>query len=106
MRVSPKLGYGFCEILTEFPLHFCPVLLGFNEFLRRKRLSPGTQDPVQVERGTDQRQVRKRLWKVPEAFAVMAGLFGVESEVIGIAQHLLERQSCLIDPARAGKRFD
>ncbi len=28
MVLSQKLGHGFFEILTEVPLHFCPVLLG------------------------------------------------------------------------------
>lgn len=37
MVLPQKLGHRFCEILTEWVLFFCPVLLGRNELLRRSR---------------------------------------------------------------------
>ena len=45
---------------------------------------------VQVERSADEREMRKCLGKVSEGFAAGPDLFGVETEVVGIAEHFFE----------------
>src|SRR3569832_814244 len=65
---------------------------------------------VEVEGGADQSQVGEGLRKVSERFADRSGLFGIESEVVGIPEHLLEDQPgavelLAVEPAGAGHRL-
>ena len=50
------------------------------------------QCTIQVECGTDQGQMREGLRKVSERFAASPYLFGIEPQMIGVAQHLFEQQ--------------
>src|SRR5687768_7405689 len=60
------------------------------------------QGSIEVVGGADQRQMGERLREVPELLAGGADLLGVEAEVVGVGEHLLERQPGLVHPARAG----
>src|SRR5262245_17673031 len=46
--------------------------------------------------------MRKRLREVAQGFTAIAGLFGVQSEVVGITKHLLEEESRLFQARRVG----
>src|SRR6201984_563412 len=50
---------------------------------------------VQVVRGADQPDVSKCLWEVSQRFATRTGLLGVQAEVVGVGQHLLEDEAGL-----------
>src|SRR5258706_8744918 len=39
----------------------------------------------------------KRLWKVPQNFTSGPNLLGIQSNVVGVGQHLLENQACLLE---------
>ena len=52
--------------------------------------------PVQVEGGADQCQMGERLGEIAERFTAAARLFRVETEMIGIAEHLLEEQPSVV----------
>ena len=57
---------------------------------------------VEVERGADQRQVGECLREVALLVAGAADLLGVQAEVVGVGEHLLEGQPRVVDaPARA-----
>src|SRR5260370_39568023 len=57
---------------------------------------------VEVERGADQRQVGQRLGEVPLLLSGAADLLGIQACVVGVGEHLLERQPRLVEaPARA-----
>ena len=57
-----------------------------------------SQDPIEIEGGADQGQMRERLGEVSQCFAMVAGLFPVEAYMVGIPQHALEEQSRFIEP--------
>src|SRR5688572_17389126 len=70
-----------------------------------------TPCPVEVERGADQPQVGERLWEVPQRLAVWTRLLRIQPQVVGVAEHLLEQQPCLLQPPPvgppgAGQRLD
>ena len=50
----------------------------------------GAEGAVEVEGGADEREVREGLREIAKGLALRAGLFGVEAEVIGVAQHAFE----------------
>ena len=61
--------------------------------------------------GADQADVGERLREVSQGLAAAAGLFGVEAKMIGIAEHLFEKQPGIIESggicaAGAGEGFD
>src|SRR5687767_12582067 len=61
-----------------------------------------TQRPVEVERGTNETQVRERLRKVAQRLAARARLFRVQPQVVGVAEHLLEQKPGLLQPPPVG----
>src|SRR5713226_8776600 len=72
---------------------------------------PIAERAIEIERGADQCKVCEGLWKVAERLPLRAGLFCEQPEVIGVSQHALEDQSCLIQffgdfLARPRQRFD
>src|SRR5215212_8974069 len=54
---------------------------------------------VEVDGGIDQGQVREGLWEVAQLFAGRADLFGEEPNMVPVRQHLLERESSLLESA-------
>ena len=64
--------------------------------------SPGAECPVEVEGGTDQGQVGERLREVAQGFTAVASLFGVQAQVVSVAEHLLEEQPGVFQPGRVG----
>src|SRR5215469_2196469 len=61
---------------------------------------------VEVERGADQRQVGEGLREVALLLAGTADLLGVQAQVVGVGEHLLEGQPCLVKSPGAGERLD
>ena len=64
------------------------------------RLVPSPERTVQVEGRADHREVREGLGEIAESLSARAGLLGVEVEMVGVAEHLLEDQPCALQ-ARA-----
>ena len=63
---------------------------------------PRSQSSVEVERRADEGQVGERLREVAQSFAAVAGLFGVEAEVVGVAEHLLEQKASVFEAGGIG----
>src|SRR5829696_4579865 len=61
---------------------------------------------VEAGRGVDQGQVREGLGEVPDLFPGQGDLLGVQPDVVGVGQHLLEGRPCVVDPAGAGQGVD
>src|SRR5262249_19231072 len=86
-------------------MHFHVVHFGSKHEISSKqhngKVSPlslmagGGQTAVQVIGGADQGQVSKRLREVPQVFAARSQFLGVEAEVVGISQGLLEEEAGL-----------
>src|SRR6266516_1574998 len=57
------------------------------------------QPTVQVERGTDQSHMRERLREVAQRLAQRPRFLGVQPQVVGVGQHLLEDEWRLIHNA-------
>src|SRR5207342_2874894 len=55
---------------------------------------------------TDQREMGERLWEVAERLPRRPDLLGVEAEVVGVGEHLLEGETRLVESAGAGERLD
>ena len=64
------------------------------------------QLPVEVQDRGDEREVGERLREVADLLSGGVDLFGVEADVVGVGQHLRERQPSLVEPPRAGERID
>src|SRR6266540_1732377 len=64
------------------------------------------QPLVDADRGVDQREVGERLREVADLLAGGVDLLGIEAEVVGIGQHLRERQPGVVEAPRAGERVD
>ena len=60
--------------------------------------SAGPQRAVQVERGADQGEMGESLRKISQGLTAMTGLFRVEANMVGKAEHPLENQSRLLEP--------
>src|SRR6516165_11263234 len=60
--------------------------------------SAGSQRAVQVERSADQCKVRESLGEVSQGLAAMPGLFRIEADMVGKAEHPLENQSRFLEP--------
>src|SRR5215212_5335846 len=69
-------------------------------------LPPLPERPVQVEGGADKGQVREGLGEVTEGLAARADLLGVEPQMVGVANHLLEDEARFFEPAGARERLD
>ena len=72
---------------------------------------PPPEGAIEVERGADQSEMRKGLREIAERLALGAGLFGVEAEVIGVAEHAFEEEARFVKPrgiglTRASECFD
>src|SRR4029079_109519 len=67
---------------------------------------PSGQLSVQGDRGLDKSQMGERLGEVSQLFAAGADLFGEQAEMVGVGQHLLERQPGLVQPAGPGEGVD
>ncbi len=67
----------------------------------RKSALPGIEGQVEVCGGADQSKMCKRLWEVSQLFTGMGHFFGIETEVVGIAQHFFKDQSSLLQPTGA-----
>ena len=63
-------------------------------------MMPAAQCPIQIEGRADQGQMGEGLRKVAQGLAAVAGLLGVQPEVIGVTEHLLENQPGLVQPRR------
>jgi len=57
---------------------------------------------IEVDRGGNQRQVRECLGEVAEQLAARADLLGVEAEVVGVGEPLLEGELGFIESTGAG----
>ena len=57
---------------------------------------------VWICRGADQRSVGQRLGKFPLLLSGAADLLGIQAEVVGVGEHLLERQPRLVQALGAG----
>src|ERR687897_1229210 len=74
---------------------------------REHRLDPASTVVdlvVEVERRVDERQVAERLREVAKLLAGQPNLLGVETEVVGVGAHLLQRQPRILEPPRASQR--
>ena len=69
--------------------------------LESMQLAPPSERPVKVESGANEAQMREGLREVSQRLAAGPDLLGVESQVIGIAEHLLEDEPGLFQPPRA-----
>jgi hypothetical protein len=72
----------------------------------RWRISLSAELAVEVDGGADQREVGERLGEVAELLAGGSDFFGVEAEVVGVGEHLVERETRVVEAAGAGERFD
>src|SRR4028119_72833 len=65
-----------------------------------------SERPVEVEGGADEGQVGEGLREVAQGLAGVPDLLGVQPEVVGVAEHLLEHQARLVHPTCARQRLD
>src|SRR5262245_13485743 len=56
-------------------------------------VSARAEGPVEVEGGADQGEVSEGLGEVAQGLAARAGLLGIETEMIRVADHLLEQEA-------------
>src|SRR6266852_7109692 len=69
------------------------------------RAASGIHCAVEAMSGADQRQMGKGLGKVSQVLAARAELLGIQTKVVGVAQHLLEDEARLVHVAGAGQRL-
>src|SRR5436309_7079048 len=69
-------------------------------------MAGGREPAVEIEGGADERQVRERLGEVAEVLCLRTQLLAVQSEVIGVAEHLLEEEPRLLQIPHAGEALD
>src|SRR5262245_63920236 len=60
------------------------------------------QGAVEIEGGADEREMREGLGEVPEPLTAGTALLGVETEVVRVAEHLLEHEPGLLEPGGVG----
>src|SRR6266851_9322666 len=63
---------------------------------------PRSQRSIQIKGRADEREMGERLWKIAERLAAAAGLLGVKSQVIGVAEHVFEKESRVFQSSRIG----
>jgi hypothetical protein len=73
--------------------------------------SVGSQRSVQIVRRANQGEMGESLGEVSQGLAAMPGLFRIEADMVGEAQHPLENQSRFLEPrpvvaAGSGQRLD
>jgi hypothetical protein len=79
------------------------VWYGFEELGRHRVFGlAGAQSPVEVDGGAYEGEVGKGLRKVPQSLARRSDLLGVEPEVVGIGEHLLETEASIVESACPG----
>src|SRR5689334_16247177 len=61
---------------------------------------------VEVDRSADQGQMAERLREIAELTAGAVDLLGVQAEVVGVGEHLLEDQPRLVQPTGTAQRID
>ncbi len=94
-----------CLLLSVYFPILLPHFFMLNEGTLHASLLPASigtssvQRPVEVECGADKGQVGERLRKVSQRFTARACLLRIESQVIGVAEHLFEQESCLLQPS-------
>src|SRR5215213_9981979 len=59
--------------------------------------SARAEGAVEVDGGTNKGQVRERLWEVAKGLAGVTDLLGVQPEVVGVGDPLLQGEACLFD---------
>src|SRR5689334_5917093 len=74
--------------------------------LREIGTKGSAEGAVQVEGGADEGQVGERLREVALLLAGAADLLGVQAEVVGVGEHLLEGEPGLVEPAGPDQRLD
>src|SRR5215469_1869896 len=85
----------------------CSVTEAFGRRASRSAgVASGRQPPVEIEGGADERQVRERLREVAEVLRLKAELLAVQPQVIGVAEHLLEEETRLVQVTHAGEALD
>src|SRR5215217_7620257 len=65
--------------------------------------SPSVERTVEGDGGVDQRQVGEGLGEVAQLLAGLADLLGVQAQVVGVGEHLLQGQPGLLQAAGAGQ---
>ena len=76
--------------------HRLAVIVEIEGFLRGGSSVPIAERAIKIVRSADQCKVCEGLWKIAECLTLRAGLFCEQPEVIGVSQHALEDQACLI----------
>jgi len=66
-------------------------------FCWRPRRGLSAEGAVEIEGGADQRQVGEGLREVALLLTSTADLLGVQAQVVGISEHLLEGQPCFVN---------
>src|SRR4029453_13126082 len=66
-------------------------------------LSPPVERAVEGDGGVDQRQMREGLGEVAQLLPGLADLLGVQAQVVGVGEHLLEGQPGQFQAAGAGQ---
>src|SRR5262245_32846234 len=69
-------------------------------FLVHYSLRDTIERSVEIESGTNEGQVRKRLGGVAQGVATGALLLGLQAQVVGIPKHLFEEQPCVFQSSR------
>src|SRR5262245_30274255 len=87
----------------EAPKRSMRSIIECHPFLAASWRSP--ELAVEVVGGADKCQVGEGLREVAELFAGRPDLFGVEPDVVRVAEHLLEGQPRLVEPSGAGERL-
>src|SRR6188474_2631807 len=70
------------------------------------RVPGGGQPAVEIESGADERQVCEGLRKVAQVLRLRPELLAIESEMIGVAEHLLEEEAGLLQITHARQALD
>src|SRR5262245_31440867 len=62
-------------------------------------LVAGYQGAIQIKRRTNQGQMGKRLWEIPQCLSTGPSLLRIQPQVISVAQHLFKHQPSLFELA-------
>ena len=105
---------GWCEEAEGAYHGRLGVEVGQQFSVRVQRVYPdvsAAEHPIQVEGSADQRKMRKGLREIAQRFTLRTRLFGVEAEMVGIAEHPFKQKPRFIEflgngLTRARQRFD
>src|SRR6478736_2102907 len=78
----------------------CPISLAPGGFFGARECT------VQVGCGADQREMRKRLWKVPKVLSIGAEFLRIKTKMVGVSQELFKQQLRPFELACTGEAFD